>query len=115
MKNQFDFKKKRLHLIKNFITMKQLKYTFLLVLCFSIHIQAQNQSALVAHYKAFYAQMQQQGDIQGVINAMTHLVLLEPKVQRKDTLAALYMNEGKYVQALNIIGIEQLDSIRIPI
>lgn len=110
MKNQFDFKKKRLHLIKNFITMKQLKYTFLLVLCFSIHIQAQNQSALVAHYKAFYAQMQQQGDIQGVINAMTHLVLLEPKVQRKDTLAALYMNEGKYVQALNIIGIEQLDS-----
>ena len=58
-------------MIKNFITMKQLKYTFLLVLCFSIHIQAQNQSALVAHYKAFYAQMQQQGDIQGVINAMT--------------------------------------------
>ena len=54
--------------------------------------------------------MQQQGDIQGVINAMTHLVLLEPNVKRKDTLAALYMNEGKYVQALNLIGVELLES-----
>lgn len=90
--------------------MKQFKYILLIVLSFSMHIQAQNQSSLVAHYKAFYAQMQQQGDIQGVINAMTHLVVLEPNVKRKDTLAALYMNEGKYVQALNLIGIEQLES-----
>ena len=95
---------------QNFIKMKQLKYTILLALCFSMQIQAQNQTTLVAHYKAFYAQMQQQGDIQGVINAMTHLVLLEPNVKRKDTLAALYMNEGKYVQALNLIGVELLES-----
>jgi tetratricopeptide (TPR) repeat protein len=90
--------------------MKQIKFTFLIALSFSLYIQAQNQSALVSHYKAYYAQMQQQGDIQGVINAMTHLVLLEPNIKRKDTLAALYMNEGKYVQALNLIGIEQLES-----
>jgi len=56
--------------------MKQIKFTFLIALSFSLYIQAQNQSALVSHYKAYYAQMQQQGDIQGVINAMTHLVLL---------------------------------------
>lgn len=90
--------------------MKQIKFTFLIALSFSLYIQAQNQSTLISHYKAYYTQMQQQGDIQGVINAMTHLVLLEPNIKRKDTLAALYMNEGKYVQALNLIGIEQLES-----
>ncbi len=52
--------------------------------------------------------MQQQGDIQGIINAMTHLIVLEPNVSRKDTLAALYMNEGKYKQALSLVGIEKL-------
>ena len=102
--------KNLLLLNQNYIIMKQLKYTLLIVLCFSTQIQAQNQSNLVSHYKAYYAQMQQQGDIQGVINAMTHLVLLEPNVKRKDTLAALYMNEGKYLQALNVIGVEVLDS-----
>jgi len=90
--------------------MKQIKFTLLIALSFSLYIQAQDQSTLISHYKAYYAQMQQQGDIQGVINAMTHLVLLEPNIERKDTLAALYMNEGKYVQALNLIGIEQLES-----
>ena len=95
---------------QNSIKMKQVKYTILVALCFSIQIQAQNQSDLVSHYKAFYAQMQQQGDIQGVITAMTHLVLLEPNVKRKDTLAALYMNEGKYPQALSLIGVELLES-----
>ena len=100
-------KKKSITFTQIFMTMKQI---LLLALCFSTQIQAQNQSDIVSHYKAFYAQMQQQGDIQGVINAMTHLVLLEPNVKRKDTLAALYMNEGKYVQALNLIGIDQLES-----
>ena len=74
--------------------MKTIKYTLLLVICFGIQVQAQNQSALVPHYKAYYKQMQQQGDIQGIINAMTHLVVLEPNVKRQDTLAALYMNAG---------------------
>tara|TARA_B100001564_G_scaffold7985_1_gene6806 strand:+ start:3930 stop:4538 length:609 start_codon:yes stop_codon:yes gene_type:complete len=60
----------------------------------------------------YYAQMQKQGDVQGIINAMTHLLVLEPNVARKDTLAAYYMNEGKYIQALNLLGIEKdtLDS-----
>ena len=90
--------------------MKHIKYTILVALCFSMQIQAQSQSILVSHYKDFYTQMKQQVDIQGVINAMTHLVLLEPNVKRKDTLAAHYMNEGKYVQALNVIGVELLES-----
>ena len=41
---------------------------------------------------------------------MTHLMVLEPNEARQDTLAALYMNEGKYVQALNILGIQKQDT-----
>ena len=57
--------------------------------------------------------MQKQGDVQGIINAMTHLLVLEPNIVRKDTLAALYMNEGKYVQALNLLGIKVMIQIQI--
>ncbi len=73
---------------------------------------AQTNSDFTEHYKMYYAQMQKQGDVQGIINAMTHLLVLEPNVARKDTLAAYYMNEGKYIQALNLLGIEKdtLDS-----
>ena len=73
---------------------------------------AQTDSDFIDHYKMYYAQMQKQGDVQGIINAMTHLLVLEPNVARKDTLAAYYMNEGKYLQALNLLGIEKdtLDS-----
>ena len=71
---------------------------------------AQSSTALLDHYKAYYKQMQKQGDVQGVINAMTHLLVLEPNVARQDTLAALYMNEGQYMQALNILGIQKQES-----
>ena len=54
--------------------------------------------------------MQSQADIQGVINALTHLNVLEPSQARKDTLATLYMNEGRHVEALNTIGIEKNES-----
>ena len=51
--------------------------------------------------------MRTQGDVQGVINALTHLNILSPNQARKDTLAVLYMNEGKHIQALNTIGIDK--------
>ena len=62
---------------------------------------------MLTHYKEYYNQMRTQGDVQGVINALTHLNILSPSQARKDTLAVLYMNEGKHVQALNTIGIER--------
>ena len=77
---------------------------------FSNILTSQENSDLVEHYKSYYNQMQKQGDVQGIINAMTHLLVLEPNIARKDTLAALYMNEGKYVQALNLLGIKSDDS-----
>lgn len=70
-------------------------------------VTAQTNSDLLNHYKAYYKQMQTQGDVQGVINALTHLNVLEPNQARLDTLAALYMNAGSHAQALNTIGYEK--------
>ncbi|WGD35655.1 hypothetical protein [Olleya sp. YS] len=84
--------------------MKNLLY--LIIFCFSFSSVAQNNDALIKHYEAFYKQMKAQGDIQGVINALTHLNVLKPSQARKDTLAYVYLNDGKYTQALNTIGID---------
>ena len=105
------FKKIFLHL--NFNIQKMIKNLFLttiFLIFFSNILTSQENSDLVEHYKSYYNQMQKQGDVQGIINAMTHLLVLEPNIARKDTLAALYMNEGKYVQALNLLGIKSDDS-----
>ncbi|GAA3645079.1 hypothetical protein [Flavivirga jejuensis] len=79
----------------------------LILLVSSFMLNAQSNSELIKHYEAYYKQMKTQGDVQGIINGMTHLNLLSPSQARKDTLAYLYMSEGKYMQALNTIGIEK--------
>ena len=50
-----------------------------------------------------------QGDINGVINALTHLNILAPSTARRDTLAFVYMNNNQHMQALNTIGIDKKD------
>jgi tetratricopeptide (TPR) repeat protein len=79
----------------------------LLVFILAFQINAQDNNALLKHYEAFYKQMKNQGDVQGVINALTHLNILSPNKARLDTLAVLYMNDGKHIQALNTIGVER--------
>jgi len=80
---------------------------YILLLFFTATIAyGQNDNSLLDHYKKYYEQMKSQGDVQGVINGLTHLNVLEPSQARADTLAVLYMNEGRHVQALNTIGIE---------
>lgn len=69
-------------------------------------VQAQNNDQLRTHYEAFYKEMRLQGDVNGVINALTHLNVLSPSQQRRDTLAFVYMNNNQHMQALNTIGIE---------
>jgi tetratricopeptide (TPR) repeat protein len=86
------------------------KLILVLFLLTGVSMQAQDNAALVKHYENFYKQMRSQGDMQGIINAMTHLNILKPSKARTDTLAYLYANGGKYVQALNTIGIEKLAS-----
>ena len=85
--------------------MKQI--TIAILMLFSVSVFAQTNADLKKHYEAYYKQMKKQGDVQGVINAMTHLDVLEPSVARKDTLAYMYLSEGQYMQALNTIGVEK--------
>ncbi len=69
-------------------------------------VSAQQSTDLKTHYEAFYKEMRLQGDVSGVINALTHLNVLSPSQARRDTLAFVYMNSGQHLQALNTIGIE---------
>jgi tetratricopeptide (TPR) repeat protein len=84
--------------------MKRLILLALLVSGFTM--SAQTKSELQKHYEAFYKQMKTQSDVQGIINSLTHLNVLAPSQARKDTLAYIYMSEGKHLQALNTIGID---------
>lgn len=69
--------------------------------------KAQSSNELLTHYKAYYKEMKKQGDLQGCINALTHLSILEPSQARRDTLAYYYLSGNQYVEALNVIGIEK--------
>jgi len=85
--------------------MKQITIAILMLL--SVSAFAQTNTDLKKHYQDYYKQMKKQGDVQGIINAMTHLNILEPSMARQDTLAYLYLSEGKYMQALNTVGVEK--------
>ena len=81
-----------------------------ITLFFAIGAIAQNNTGLLAHYEGYYQEMKKQGDVNGVINALTHLNVISPSTQRRDTLAYVYMNSGQHLQALNTIGIEKNDT-----
>jgi len=83
------------------------KILVLAMLFVGILSYGQNKQELVDHYKAFYKEMKMRGDLQGVINGLTHLDLLEPSQAKKDTLAYLYLSNGNHVQALNVIGVDR--------
>ena len=82
-------------------------FLFFLTFLVTYSTYSQSEKSMLTHYIEYYKQMRTQGDVQGVINALTHLNILSPSQARKDTLAVLYMNEGKHIQALNTIGIER--------
>ena len=82
------------------------KILCLLVVMASMSVTAQTKSELLKHFESYYKQMKTQGDIQGVINAMTHLNVLQPSQQRLDTLAYIYVSEGRNLEALNTVGID---------
>ena len=88
--------------------MKKLLLALVTTTCF--YGTAQTKTELQKHYEAFYDQMRLQGDIDGVINALTHLNVLSPSIERRDTLAYIYANDNQHLQALNTIGIEKLDT-----
>lgn len=83
------------------------RVVFVLIISLGLLGTAQTNSELQKHYEAFYKEMRLQGDVNGVINAMTHLNVLSPSKERRDTLAYIYANNNQHMQALNTIGIEK--------
>ncbi|MFM1878131.1 MAG: hypothetical protein RLZZ241_997 [Bacteroidota bacterium] len=79
---------------------------FLILILTGSLLHAQNEAFLKSHYEAYYRQMRNQGDVQGVIGAMTHLNILDPSEARRDTLAYIYANNDMHMQALNLLGID---------
>jgi len=85
------------------------RIVFVLACSIGFFGSAQTTSELQKHYEAFYKEMRLQSDVDGVINALTHLNVLAPSPQRRDTLAYIYANNNQHMQALNTIGIEKRD------
>ncbi|MEM5563526.1 hypothetical protein WNY78_00350 [Psychroserpens sp. AS72] len=83
------------------------KIILLLAIVTTCNVTAQTKSELLKHFEAYHKEMKGQGDVQGVINAMTHLNVLQPSPQRLDTLAYIYVSEGRNLEALNTIGIDK--------
>jgi len=83
------------------------RFILVLTILGGVAAQAQTNSELTKHFEAYYQKMKEQGDAQGVINAMTHLNILKPDQKRVDTLAYIYVSEGRNLEALNTIGIEK--------
>jgi len=88
--------------------MKKLVLIFFVV--FGYVLNAQSDDAMITHYEAFYKEMRLQGDVNGVIVALTHLNILSPSTERRDTLAYVYANNNQHLQALNTVGIEKNES-----
>ena len=86
------------------------KIVLILFIVFGVSVNAQSNEALVQHYEAFYKEMRLQGDVSGVINALTHLNILSPSKERRDTLGYVYANNNQHLQALNTVGIERNES-----
>ncbi len=86
------------------------KLFIITILTASSSLMAQSNGDLSAHFEKYYQEMKKQGDINGVINALTHLNVVAPSQARRDTLAYVYMNSNQHLQALNTIGIEKGDS-----
>lgn len=82
------------------------KLIYLIVIAVSFNVAAQTNTELKKHYESYYKLMKSHGDVQGIINAMTHLEVLEPAQSRRDTLAYIYASEGRNLEALNTIGID---------
>ena len=68
---------------------------------------SQSKTELINHFQNYYQLMKAKGDIQGVINGLTHLDILQPSQARKDTLAYMYFSSGRNIEALNTVGIEK--------
>lgn len=66
-------------------------------------------ASMTKHYKGYYKMMLNNNDLDGAIEGLSHLVLLEPTQGRKDTLAYMYLQGNKLVQAVSVVGDSKTD------
>lgn len=90
--------------------MKKLLFVVIVCLGYSYTGYSQTSTELEKHFEAYYTEMKKQSDISGIINALTHLNVISPSIERRDTLAYVYANNNQHLQALNTIGIEKNDT-----
>lgn len=60
--------------------------------------------ALTKHYQAYYKMMLENNDLDGAIEGLSHLIVLAPSESKKDTLAYMYLQASKPMQAIKVIG-----------
>lgn len=65
---------------------------------------ANTETALTNHYQKYYKMMLNNNDLDGAISGLSHLIVLAPTEAKKDTLAFLYLQANKPMQALKVVG-----------
>jgi tetratricopeptide (TPR) repeat protein len=61
-------------------------------------------TALTKHYEKYYKMMLTNNDLDGAIEGLSHLIVLAPTEAKKDTLAFMYLQANKPMQALSVVG-----------
>lgn len=62
------------------------------------------ETALTSHYQKYYKMMLDNNDLDGAISGLSHLIVLAPSQAKKDTLAFMYLQANKPMQALKVVG-----------
>ncbi len=59
---------------------------------------------MTAHYQQYYQLMLENNDVNGAIESLNHLIILQPSKGKKDTLGALYLQKKLPFLALKTVG-----------
>jgi len=62
------------------------------------------ETALTTHYQKYYKMMLDNNDLDGAIEGLSHLIVLAPTEAKKDTLAYMYLQANKPMQAIKVVG-----------
>jgi len=62
------------------------------------------EAALTTHYQKYYKMMLENNDLDGAIQGLSHLLILAPTEAKKDTLAYMYLQANKPLQAIKVVG-----------
>ncbi len=61
------------------------------------------EAALTSHYQKYYKMMLENNDLDGAIEGLSHLIVLAPSESKKDTLAYMYLQANKPMQAIKVV------------